>query len=203
LKALYVTARSEIGDRRFREILAALRSAPALSVQLREKKTPDREVLRWGQTSRDLLGPGVPLYINRRFDLALSVSADGVHLPADGLPVRRVRAATPRGFRLGVSTHSPSEAREAIAGGADLVVIGPVFETPSKEPFGPPLSPDALRALPRLEEHSAEVYAIGGIDDETLPRVAAHRDRITGVAAIRWFQKASDPREIADRIAAA
>jgi thiamine-phosphate pyrophosphorylase len=200
VKALYVTDRAAVGDERLRAVLAALAAVPALSVQLREKETPDRETLSWARCCRDWLGPTVTLYVNRRFDLAIAAGADGVHLPADGLPVSRVRANTPRGFRIGVSTHSPLEARAAIGEGADLVLIGPIFDTPSKRAFGPPLSPEALGSLPLTSEHRTEVLAIGGIDEETLQRLEPYRDRISGVAGVRLFQEAADPRATAERI---
>jgi thiamine-phosphate pyrophosphorylase len=117
------------------------------------------------------------------------------------LPLDRVRSATPRGFRIGVSTHSPVEVRRAIEEGADLVLIGPVFDTPSKIAFGPPLGPEALEELPRRDEHSSEVFAIGGISEENLVRLDPYRDRIAGVAGIRLFQRSPDPRGLAERIA--
>ena len=202
MKALYVTDREAVGEMRFRAVLDRLAAAPELSVQLRERETTDMEVLRQARAARRVLGPGVPLYVHRRFDIALAARADGVHLPASGLPCEAVRRKTPRGFRIGVSTHAASEAAGAIAAGADLVVIGPIFETPSKRAYGPPLGPGALAGLPRLSEHGAEIYAIGGIDEERLPELEPYRDRICGVAAIRMFQEASDARETVERLAA-
>lgn len=202
MKALYVTDRAAAGEERLRAVLTALAGARDLSVELREKEAPDRETLRWARRCREWLGSVVPLYVNRRFDVAIAAGADGVHLPADGLPLARVRANTPRGFRIGVSTHSAAEARAAIAGGADLVLIGPIFETPSKKAFGPPLSADALRELPAVSEHRCQVLAIGGIEEEKLDLLEPYRDRIAGVAAIRLFQEAGDPRAVAERIAA-
>lgn len=202
MKSLYVTDRYSIGDERFRAILRALRGAPGLSVELREKDSTDRECLAWAREARETLGSAIPLFVNRRFDVALAARADGVHLPAAGLPLRRVKVSTPRGFRVGVSTHSAEEAARAAEEGSDLVVLGPVFDTPSKRAFGPPLGPDELSALPPLAAHGAEVYAIGGISEENLSQLAPYRDRVTGVAGIRLFQEASDPRGVAERIAA-
>jgi thiamine-phosphate pyrophosphorylase len=202
MKALWITDRSAVGDERFREILRRLRGAPGLSVQLREKTATDRERLAWTRDAREALGPAVPLYVNGRFDVALEAGADGVHLPADGLPLEAVRAVVPRGFRVGVSTHSAEEARRAIDRGADLVILGPIFATPSKERYGPPLSPEALDELPAAAEHAADVYAVGGIDEPRLPEIARRRDRVAGVAAIRYFQQATDPRAAAERVAA-
>jgi thiamine-phosphate pyrophosphorylase len=202
VKTLYVTDRLAIGDARFAATLAALRGSPGLTVELREKGTPDRETLRRAESAREALGPGVPLLVNSRMDVALAARASGVHLPADGLPLTRVRTASPRGFFVGVSTHSCAEAIRAIEAGADLVVLGPVFETPSKRAFGPPLGTAQLEGLPLLAEHSADVYAIGGIGEEEVERLAEFRDRITGVAAVRLFQDSPDPRAVVERIAA-
>jgi len=105
MKALYVTDREAIGDARFAQVLESLAGAP-VSVALREKSGTDREKLGVARAARQRLGPGVPVYVHRRFDLALAAGADGVHLPASGLPLARVRACAPRGFRVGVSTHS-------------------------------------------------------------------------------------------------
>lgn len=200
MNALYVTDRASAGDARVLDTLAALSGAPGFSVQLREKDTPDRECLRWAEIARRALGPDVALFVNRRFDIALAAGADGVHLPASGLPLSRVRAGTPRGFRIGVSTHSPGEARQAIEAGADMVLIGPVFDTPSKAGFGPPLGAEVLGQLPPRNEHGAEVFAIGGIREEDLDRLEPWRDRIAGVAGIRLFQDSDDPGGVARRI---
>ncbi len=178
------------------------RARPALTVELREKGSTDREAVSWAIEAREALGPSVPVLVNRRFDVALAAGAAGVHLPADGLPVADVRALTPRGFRVGVSTHSPEEATAALDAGADIVVIGPMFDTPSKRRFGDPLGVEALGRLPLRSSHRAEVYAIGGIDEAALDRLAPYRDRIGGVAAIRLFQEAADPRAALSRITA-
>ena len=200
MKMLYVTDRAAIGNTAFAKTLDALAGAPNLLVQLREKNAPDREVFERARAAREKLGPDV-LFVNGRFDVALAAEAAGVHLPADGLPLPRIRSHTPRGFRVGVSTHAPDEAREAIAAGADLVVIGPIFDTPSKRAYGEPLGVRALEALPRLEEHSAAVFAIGGIDEARLSDLEPYTDRVSGIAAVRLFQEAGDPRAVAERIA--
>jgi thiamine-phosphate pyrophosphorylase len=202
MKALYVTDRAAIGDEALAGVFDRLAGAPALSVTLREPPAADGALLARAREALNRLGEAVPLYVHRRFDVALAAGAAGVHLPADGLPLPGVRANTPRGFRIGVSTHSAPEAEEAISQGADLVVIGPVFDTPSKRAFGPPLGPEALAALPRRDTHSCEVYAIGGVDESRLSELEPYRDRISGIAAIRLFQESADPRAAAERIAA-
>ncbi len=202
MKSLYVTDRQALPGERFLEVLDSLSGAPSLTVQLREKAMPDRVILSWAAAARQALGPDVPLYLNRRFDLALACGAEGVHLPSDGVPPARVRSNTPRGFRVGVSTHSASGASEAIEGGADLVVVGPIFSTPSKVSLGAPLGPSALRDLPPAADALTEVFAIGGISEQNLELLEPYRDRLAGVAGIRLFQESSDPGALARRIAA-
>jgi thiamine-phosphate pyrophosphorylase len=202
MKLLYVTDRPTIGEDRMERVLESLRGAPGLLVQIRESGPSDREVLRRATSARSKVGPAVPLFVNRRFDVALAAGADGVHLPAAGLPVPRVRTSAPRGFRVGVSTHSAEEAVRAIEEGADLVVLGPIFATPSKAPYGPPLGPAELAGLPERDAHGADVFAIGGIDETRLADLLPYADRISGVAGIRLIQEAADPRAVVERIVA-
>jgi len=201
VKSLYVTDRAAGGSERLEEVLALLAGSEGLSVQLRERDCTDSELLSRASRARQILG-STPLSINRRFDVALACGAEGVHLPASGLPVRRVKANTPRGFRVGVSTHSAAEAAAAIEGGADVVVLGPIFDTPSKRAYGKPLGPEALAELPPSSSHEAEVYAIGGMNLETVAQLLPFRDRIAGVAAVRLFQEAGDPRAFLRSLAA-
>src|SRR5215468_11454647 len=83
-------------------------------------------------------------------------------------------------FLIGVSTHSVAEAKSAEDGGADFIVCGPVYDTPSKRAFGPPLGLDVFAEI--LDAVKTPVLAIGGINlsnyQEPLRRGAA------GVAAI-------------------
>jgi thiamine-phosphate pyrophosphorylase len=202
MKLLYVTDRRSIGDDRFESLIGSLRDAPGLSVQLREKEGSDRSVLERASSVRAALGDSVPLFVNSRFDVARAAGATGVHLPADGLPPRRVRVAVPRGFRVGVSTHSTAEAVRAFDQGADLVLLGPIFATPSKARFGPPLGTAALEDLPPLDSHGAEVFAIGGIDESRLTTLRRFAGRLSGVAGIRLFQESGEARALVERIAA-
>ncbi|HKD19901.1 MAG TPA: thiamine phosphate synthase [Thermoanaerobaculia bacterium] len=202
MKSLYVTDRTAIGDERLAAVLDRLAGAPGLAVTLREDPAvADRDLVARARDARARLGESVPLYVHRRYDVALASAASGVHLPSHGLPLPRVRAAVPRGLCVGRSTHSAAEAEDAIAAGADFVVIGPVFDTPSKRRYGAPLGPEALARLPRRDAHTCDVFAIGGVDEDRLPELDRYRDQISGVAAIRLFQESADPRGVAERIA--
>jgi thiamine-phosphate pyrophosphorylase len=122
--------------------------------------------------------------VNDRLDVALAAGAGGVHLGGQSIPVAAVRKVAPRPFVVGVSCHSLAEATAAESGGADYLLLGPVFETPSKLKYGPPLGLGQLRDV--TARVSIPVLALGGI---TVERVQACLEAgATGIAGIRIFQ---------------
>ncbi len=157
-------------------------------IQIREKDMSARALADFTRAAIEQARPrGARVLVNDRLDVAMAVGADGVHLRASSIPPREVRAvAEKRGlddFLIGVSTHSIAEAKMAEDGGADFIVCGPVYDTPSKREFGPPLGLDAFAEICGAVKIPA--LAIGGINlsnySEPLRRGAA------GIAAISLF----------------
>ena len=133
--------------------------------------------------------PGVIL-LNDRTDLVLALGADGVHLRTDSLPVSVARRLLGPGHLIGISTHSVAEARAAEAEGADFIVLGPIFDTPSKRVYGPPLGIQVLQKTSRTLR--IPIYAIGGITPIRIPDVLS--SGAYGVAVISSiFQAPSIP----------
>jgi len=168
--------------------LRQLAAAGIGAVQIREKDLDDRSLYDLARVARSLLPPAARLLINGRIDIAVAAGADGVHLPADGLPLaplRRRFGGDGGPLLLGRSTHSQAEIERARDEGADYVTFGPVFPTPGKERYGPPLG---LAALARAAAAGIPVYALGGITLERFADVAAAG--AAGVAGIRLFQDA-------------
>ncbi len=142
--------------------------APA--VHLRERDLPTRELLALAETlSRLTSARRVPLIINDRVDLLQALNLDGVHLRSTSLPLPVVRRIAGRAPLIGVSAHSLEEVRQASEQGADYVVFGPIFETPSKRAFGPPQGVDRLAAVCRASR--IPVFAIGGITHARIAEV--------------------------------
>jgi thiamine-phosphate pyrophosphorylase len=159
----------------------ALASAGVDGVQLREKSLDDLGLLELASSARAALPAGVRLIVNGRLDVALAAGADGVQLPADGLPVRAVRAAAGPGLLVGRTTHDESEvAALAAEGAADYALFGPVFATPGKTDARPPLGLDRLAAACAF---GLPVVAVGGVDAVKAAR--ALEAGAAGVAAIR------------------
>lgn len=168
---------------------------PAL--QLREKDMPARDLITLAERMRRLtLEYGAKLFINDRADVALAVEADGVHLTTTSIPPGAVRRAFGNRVMIGASTHSADEA--AAASGADFVTFGPVYDTPSKRAYGPPVGIELLRQVatnrdatrPGGNNRSVPVFALGGV---TLDRVQELREAgAFGVALISDILTASD-----------
>lgn len=179
---------------------AACRGGAAV-VQLRAKTAPDARALAWGRALRELTRQhGVLLVVNDRFDLALAVEADAVHLGQDDLPPDALPASLRGSLAVGRSTHTLEQARRAAGEPVDYVAFGPVFGTTSKE------SAWAAPGLGALEEAARAVtplplVAIGGIDAERLPAVL--RAGAAGAAVISAVAGASEPEDAARKLAGA
>ncbi len=125
----------------------------------------------------------IPVLARGRPDLVLAAGAAGVNLPEGDLPVAAARTLLGPHRLVGRSVHSVGEAAAAAAEGADFVLFGPVFETPT-HPGRAALGTDALAEVARAV--AIPVLAIGGVDRERAAAcLAAGAD---GYAAIRFFR---------------
>jgi thiamine-phosphate pyrophosphorylase len=185
-----VTDRQQTGGRPLGMVVEAALRGGARAFQLREKDLTPRDLYPLALEMRQLTQAyGARLLINDRIDVALAVNADGVHLTTVSLPVRIARQLLGPDRLIGVSTHNPAEARVAAEGGADFLVFGPVFFTPSKAAYGQPVGLESLRAVRATV--NTPILAIGGIKKANLDQVlAAGAD---GIAAISAIISADDP----------
>ena len=129
-------------------------------------------------------GSGTRLVVNDRLDVALSAGADGVHLKGESIEPSQARRLAPADFLIGLSVHSVDEAQRAE--GADYLVAGTVWPTPSKIEGHPRIGVDGLRAIVRATPRP--VLAIGGVTEARFADVAA--TGAAGIAAISLFTAA-------------
>lgn len=167
------------------------------AIQLRERDLPVQEFLQMAKRLRSLTAKfGAKLLINDRVDVCLAVGADGVHLRADSLPIPAVRKLLGSERLMGQSTHSLSEVIEAQRGGADFVVLGPIYDTASKQSAGKPLGPSEIRSA--ASGASTPILAIGGIRFERIREVI--QSGAKGIAVISAILGAPNVRESAERM---
>jgi thiamine-phosphate pyrophosphorylase len=169
----------------------------AKAIQLREKDLAARELFLLAEGARNLTRRyQALLLINDRIDIALAVEADGVHLATTSLPIDVARNLLGQQALIGASTHSLNEAAAAKEQGADFLLFGPVFFTPSKAPFGPPQGLAALKKI--VEKISLPVYGIGGIKPENIGDT--RRTGARGVALISAVMSAADPKAETEKL---
>lgn len=171
--------------------VAALAGLPpgATAVHLREKDLGGRALLDLARPLRAACrAAGQAFLVNDRLDVALACGADGVHLPSAGVPPGEARRLLGPDALIGVSCHSEADVRRAREGGASYATFGPVYDTPSKRAYGPPVGLEALRAAARL---GLPLIALGGVDARRAAEVRAAGAR--GVAVIRAWLTGPDP----------
>lgn len=140
------------------------------AIQMREKDMGIPELLKMADKLRDLTKQfNASFFVNDRFDIAMAVGADGVHLTQNSIPAAAVRRTVKKKLLIGVSTHSLKEAREAEKGGADFITVGPVYRTPSKLKYGKPIGLDTLKKI--TSRISIPVFAIGGIKSSNIKHI--------------------------------
>ena len=126
--------------------------------------------------------------VNDRLDIGLAVQADGIQLGARGLPLSVAREilahVNPSGHELlGASVHSREEANTAVAEGADFLIAGTLFASPSH----PEETGQGLAWLHALKQAipTCPILAIGGITVENAPQaIEAGADGVAAISAI-------------------
>jgi thiamine-phosphate pyrophosphorylase len=183
-------------------------------IQFRAKGTPVETLLDAAIALRRVTeDAGVGLVINDHINLAREVGADFCHLGQEDFfgagfgcvselsPKSSGAVPSPQGNQpgIGLSTHTPDQAKRALAAAPDYVAIGPVYATPTK-PGARPVTLDYVRWA------AANVcipwFAIGGINLQTLDEVLqAGATRVCVVSAILNADSVTSAcREFANRL---
>ena len=169
---LYALTDSRLAlGRSVEEQARALLSAGVKIVQYREKHAHAGRMLEECRLLRRLTQEaGATFIVNDHIDIAMLVDADGVHVGQDDLPVPEVRRLLGPDKIIGLSTHSPEQARAAVLAGADYIGVGPIFATQTKEDVCAPVGFSYLEWV--VANISLPFVAIGGIKEHNIAEVA-------------------------------
>lgn len=165
-------------------------------VQLREKNCSSREFYELAKRVQQITkSNNIPLIINDRVDIALTVQAEGVHIGQSDLPAKTVRNIVGPDMIIGVSASNYAEGAQAVADGADYLGVGAMFATGTKTdavltPF------EDLKQLRR--EFSIPIVVIGGIKATTIPQFSGLG--IDGYAVVSAIVAQPDIKKAAEEL---
>ncbi len=161
-------------------------------VQLRMKHTPQDQVARQAERLLEITqGSRTRLIVNDDVEVAREVNADGVHLGQDDLPLAEARKRWPvPGKSFGLSSHNVRQARDAESLHPDILGVGPVYATPTKEVADPTVGLDTMGSIVR--QSPLCTVAIGGINAENLSQVL--QAGAVNFAVVRAVTQADDPK---------
>lgn len=165
-------------------VVKEMLSGGAKIIQYREKDMPMlrqyEQCLKLRRMTKDA---GAMLIIDDYVGLALAVGADGVHIGQEDLPIEAVRKIAGEEMLIGLSTHSPEQALNAAARGADYIGVGPVFETHTKKNVCAPVKLEYVDFA--VKNVAVPFVAIGGIKENNITSVLEHGAKcvslVTGV----------------------
>lgn len=200
LKGLYVITDKKLIPRdRFIETVEKAIRGGAKIIQLREKGTPEEEIIRLGKELLKITRRyGIPLIINDSPKLAMEIGADGVHLGKDDTEISEARKILGGEAIIGVSCYGDIErGLQAEKEGADYLAFGTPFFTPTKPdrkttPFE--ILKEAKRRIKTIP-----IFAIGGITKGNAKSVL--ETGVDGIAVITAVFSSPNPEEAARSLA--
>jgi thiamine-phosphate pyrophosphorylase len=178
--------------------VAAAVAGGVTMVQLRDKTTPGGKLLETARRLKTITRGKALLIVNDRVDVAVAAEADGAQLPEDGLPTLAARTFIGKYAVLGRSVHAVETAVQAGREGAEFVIAGTIYKSPSKpdaKPAGPALVTEITKAT------NLPVLAVGGITAKNIGEVV--KAGAAGVAVISAIANAEDPRAATEELSKA
>jgi thiamine-phosphate pyrophosphorylase len=132
--------------------------------------------------------------VNSRPDIALAAGAQGVQLGRTAVGPERVSRWVAGRLRIGASVHGADQALRAARNGANYVVLGTIFATPTHPGRAAAGLSSVARCRAVLDDAGfghVGLVAIGGID---AARARAVREAgADGLAVVRAVWEAADP----------
>jgi thiamine-phosphate pyrophosphorylase len=170
--------------------VALLAQAGATLIQLRDKTSSPSEFFREAAKALTVARRfGVQIIINDRVDIALALSADGVHLGQNDMPPEAARRLLGKKALIGFSTHTLHQALAGIQQPVDYIAFGPIFPTSSKNDSDPVVGLKRLAKVRNVVK--MPLVAIGGITEKNAAAVfQAGADSIALISAMLANSKA-------------
>lgn len=154
-------------------------------LQLREKFLSDKELIRIGKEIRTITrGSETSFVMNDRADIAAICEADFLHLGQDDVSMQEARKIV-GDMKIGLSTHSIQQVKEALVQKPDYIGFGPVYPTNAKAKPDKPVGIEQLKLV--LEISPVPVVAIGGVFPENIQPILSAGAK--NIALVRYFMQ--------------
>ena len=158
-------------------------------MQIREKDLREDAFEAEAKRLKDICAEyHVPYVVNDNVEIALSCSADGVHVGQSDIKGRDIRVIIGEDKILGISAGTGEEACAAERAGADYIGVGAVFGTSTKK-NARNMSVEQLKEI--VNAVTIPVVAIGGINEKNIAEL--EESGIDGVAVVSAIFAAEDP----------
>lgn len=155
------------------EVVRGMLAGGVKIIQYRQKEKSRRQkYLECVEIRRMTENAAATFIVNDDVNIALAVKADGVHLGQNDMPIEQARELVKEEMIIGLSTHSPRQALDAIRRGADYIAIGPIFPTQTKKDVCPAVGLEYLDYA--VKNVTIPFVAIGGIKLHNIQEVMAH-----------------------------
>lgn len=136
---------------------------------------------------------GAGFIVNDHTDLALMVSADGVHIGQEDPPLEAVRELVGPDMVIGLSVQSSEQARDGARRGADYIGVGPIYHTDTKKNVSDPVGLAGINSVANTID--IPFAAIGGIKARNVAEVISH-----GVSCVCLVSEIVGATDIAAKI---
>jgi thiamine-phosphate diphosphorylase len=174
-------------------------------IQFRDKTATNREFRDGVRACQQAIAAAVErgarsaeLFVNDRVAIAAEFGTH-LHIGQDDGEVAAARAAIGADRLLGVSVSSREQLDAVISGGlADVVGIGPVWETATKTDAAPALGIEGVRDLLGSLPENLRAVAIGGINPTNAASVIV--TGVDGICVVSAIAAAPDPRLAAQEL---
>ena len=192
----FITDSTSLSEEEFlRKTEMALQGGVTI-LQLREKDKTTREYIALAEKVHALAKRhNVPLIIDDRVDVALSIDAEGVHVGQSDMPVDIARKLMGEDKIVGATAKTVEQALEAYNKGADYLGVGAIYPTTTKVVTvltATDTLSDICKAVP------IPVNAIGGLNTDNLDILKGID--ISGICVVSAIMKADNPKTAAEKL---
>ena len=195
-KLYFITDSTDYNEEEFLFRVEEALKGGATILQLREKEKTTREYIYLAEKVHNLTKKyNVPLIIDDRVDVALTIDAEGVHVGQSDMPVFMARKLMGKNKIIGATAKTVAQAKEAYVQGADYLGVGAIFPTTTKVKT-------ILTSIETLKDICdavpISVNAIGGLNKDNIDILKGIP--VDGICAVSAIMKAENPREVVEAL---